>query len=123
MEPQMDDDEWIEKAQEAIEAINDFEIDLALIRLKLALRALNPNEPRVPAGSPEGGQWTSGRASISGRLVAEGDDSEERERICEEQYAKDTFHRRMAGLSACHESAAFRYADCLAGQPIRPLSY
>jgi hypothetical protein len=35
--------------------------ELALLRHDRALKAgFNPNEPRVPAGSREGGQWTSG---------------------------------------------------------------
>ena len=28
--------------------------------LRLALKAYNPDQPRVPSGSPEGGRWTSG---------------------------------------------------------------
>ncbi len=40
-------------------------VTLALIRLGAALdrwldRAFNPNQPRVPAGRPDGGQWTDG---------------------------------------------------------------
>ena len=35
-----------------------------LIRLRLALKAgFDPNQPRVPAGSPHGGQWTDGAGS------------------------------------------------------------
>lgn len=30
-----------------------------LLALELALRAYNPDQPRVPAGNPDGGQWTS----------------------------------------------------------------
>ena len=29
-------------------------------RTRRALKAFNPNQPRVPAGNPDGGQWTSG---------------------------------------------------------------
>ena len=102
----MSDDEWIKKAEEAAKAIEDFSVDLALIRINLALRAFDPDQPRIPAGNSEGGQWTSDDDSSSGQLIAEDDDGEKRERICEEQYAKDTFHCRMVGLRACHESAA-----------------
>lgn len=40
-------------------------VSLALIRLGMALdrwldHAFNPNQPRVPAGHPDGGQWTDG---------------------------------------------------------------
>jgi hypothetical protein len=40
-------------------------MDLAMLRLQLALEAaFNPNQPRVPAGHPDGGQWTDGDAGI-----------------------------------------------------------
>lgn len=40
-------------------------MQVALLRLELAYdravrAAFNPNQPRVPAGSPDGGQWTDG---------------------------------------------------------------
>lgn len=35
-------------------------VDLALIKLRYALRRkYRPDQPRVPAGNPDGGQWTS----------------------------------------------------------------
>ena len=38
--------------------------EVTLLRCALALKAgYNPDEPRVPAGSPDGGQWTTGGAS------------------------------------------------------------
>jgi hypothetical protein len=36
-------------------------VQRALLRLSLALKAYSPDQPRVPAGTAEGGQWTSGR--------------------------------------------------------------
>ena len=33
---------------------------VALLRLGLVLRGYDPNQPRVPAGSSEGGEWTGG---------------------------------------------------------------
>ncbi|MGC2776790.1 MAG: hypothetical protein WA418_14275, partial [Bradyrhizobium sp.] len=49
-----------------------FRCDLAALRFKLALikgalrlKVFDPNQPRVPAGNPEGGQWTSGGGAIS----------------------------------------------------------
>lgn len=36
-----------------------------LLALELTLRAYNPDQPRVPAGNPDGGQWTSGGAGQS----------------------------------------------------------
>jgi hypothetical protein len=39
-------------------------VDRALLRLGLALKAYSPDQPRVPAGSAEGGRWTSGRGGV-----------------------------------------------------------
>jgi hypothetical protein len=41
----------------------DLKFDLALRRI---FRKYNPNQPRVPAGSREGGQWTSGGGESAG---------------------------------------------------------
>src|SRR3712207_6683082 len=36
------------------------QLDLALLKLRRALwRKYRPDQPRVPAGNPDGGQWTS----------------------------------------------------------------
>jgi hypothetical protein len=41
--------------------------ELAMVRHDRALKAnFNPNEPRVPAGNPDGGQWTDGGGSAGG---------------------------------------------------------
>jgi hypothetical protein len=41
--------------------------ELAMVRHDRALKAnFNPNEPRVPAGNPDGGQWTTGGGSAGG---------------------------------------------------------
>jgi hypothetical protein len=37
------------------------DVELKLCRLIYLLRKYSPGQPRVPAGSSEGGQWTSGR--------------------------------------------------------------
>ncbi len=42
---------------------------------------------------------------------------------CEGQYKRDTFHCTMVGLPSCHRQAAQRYAACLGGTQIPPLSY
>ena len=46
-------------------------VELAALRCILALKAgFDPNQPRVPAGRPEGGQWTdSGGESSASRLA------------------------------------------------------
>jgi hypothetical protein len=40
-------------------------LDWALFKLGLALKTYNPDQPRVPAGSAEGGRWTSGAGGVS----------------------------------------------------------
>src|SRR5688500_4426169 len=41
------------------------QLRMALLRLRLALKAgFDPNQPRVPAGSSEGGQWTRGGEGV-----------------------------------------------------------
>ena len=45
----------------------------ALTRSRLALRAFNPAQPRVPAGNPDGGQWTDGQ---NGGAHAQRDDGQ-----------------------------------------------
>ncbi|MHC2109015.1 hypothetical protein [Methylobacterium sp. CM6246] len=39
-------------------------VEVKLLRLGLILRAYNPGQPRVPAGHPDGGQWTSDDGSV-----------------------------------------------------------
>ncbi len=69
---QAQDAELVRQRRAAIAAVrrdfDELQRDVAALRLRLAadvrsdvLRTLkyNPDEPRVPAGSPQGGQWTS----------------------------------------------------------------
>lgn len=45
-------------------AIADLRWDILVLKTALRLhRRYDPNQPRVPAGSPDGGQWTSGGGS------------------------------------------------------------
>jgi hypothetical protein len=47
-------------------------VELAALRCILALKAgFDPNQPRVPAGRPEGGQWTDSGGDSSASRVAE----------------------------------------------------
>lgn len=88
----------------------------------------NPNQPRVPAGNPDGGEWTAGGGAAgsgdsgnytpmpNGPLPALLDD-------CWLQYAKDTEVCTRLGSTFCHRQAAARYAACLRGDPIPPFPY
>jgi hypothetical protein len=48
--------------------LSDLKLDLVLQRLR---RKYSPDQPRVPAGNPDGGQWTSGGGS-SARPAVQG---------------------------------------------------
>jgi hypothetical protein len=100
------------------------------LQFELAYRAFQrkyrPDQPRVPAGSREGGRWTTeGGVSQSTDFSAAKRRGPSRALValCTAQYAKDTFHCTMVGLRACHEQAALRYANCLQEKPIPPLNY
>lgn len=41
-------------------------LDLKLLLLERAWKAFNPDQPRVPAGTPEGGRWSDGDALTQG---------------------------------------------------------
>src|SRR5687767_422393 len=103
----------------------------------IAKASFNPNQPRVPAGNPDGGQWTDGGGgdgdgAAARQRVSEASTVAERlqefgsaRRIstdlqdqCWAQHMRDIFQCRMVGLRACYEQAALRYANCLVGLPI-----
>jgi hypothetical protein len=44
-------------------------LELRRLRLALALKRFNPSQPRVPAGNPDGGQWTDGGGGGSPRAT------------------------------------------------------
>ncbi|NJL07073.1 MAG: hypothetical protein HC900_01525 [Methylacidiphilales bacterium] len=114
--------------------------EFADVRFLLHQRKYRPDQARVPAGNPDGGQWTdepsvglieqsprSRRSSTSEKptriIVAARRTSQAREAICNTQYQQDIFHCKLVGLPACYGQAALRYANCPAGLPIPPLNY
>jgi hypothetical protein len=98
---------------------------LAAARLTIAAETLlqaakanfNPSQPRVPAGEPEGGQWTGTSAGLGRYRLAGLED------ICDAQYERDIFQCRLVGSPACYAQAAQRYAACLAGRSLPPFNY
>lgn len=90
-------------------------------------RKYNPEQPRVPAGNSDGGQWTSDDASESlPSILDDGLSSFAAMTIrdeCEQQYRSDVFHCRMVGLPACYAQAMVRKVACERGFPIPPLNY
>lgn len=86
----------------------------------------NADQPRVPAGSPDGGQWASQNGSLLGDLpigsIASSGGRALRN-ACEAQLERDIFQCRMVGMRSCYDQAYQRYASCLAKQPIPPFNY
>ena len=89
------------------------------------------DQPRVPAGSREGGQWTKDGGSRGGgsdnrpltdkpgsRIAAR--ISPQRRKDCEEQYRDDTFICNIMGTASCWRQAAFRLSQCLIGGDAPP---
>jgi len=64
-------------------------VQVALIKLHRQLKAYNPDQPRVPAGSPTGGQWSGGNTGASS------DDTSDRS--SDEGDATDLTEGRSAG--------------------------
>lgn len=100
--------------------------------LRLLLKALmlqrhlvkyNPNQPRAPAGRPDGGQWIDSHSSSK---VA-GPFNELNRAKCEAQYQSDEFQCTFAALArsrqACLEQARSRYTSCMKDLPIPDLTY
>src|SRR5581483_6598811 len=93
-------------------------VEAKLRDLERAVKAgFDPNQPRVPAGNPDGGQWTStgGGEANSGmidqivRQEARREDNRaprlaasDRQEECEQQYERDIFQCRMVGLASCY---------------------
>jgi len=97
--------------------------------LLIAKDGFSQDQPRVPAGHPDAGQWTSG-GSPSGAgsdgnplqsLVAA--TGRGLRAICEAQFDRDIFQCRMVGLRSCYEQAYQRYAPCSARQQIPRFNY
>jgi hypothetical protein len=114
-------------------------VHFAALKLQRQLKAYDPSQPRMPAGSREGGQWTSGSGGASEDATGQAGPSDslstvrefqiatpispERERECELQFDRDIFHCNMVGLQSCYAQAYVRYSACLVGHPIPSLNY
>lgn len=96
-------------------------------------RKYSPEQPRVPAGSREGGQWTGdGGGGSSGDLSspAPGGEStagsgprvsQQLAADCELIKRLDTFTCQSVRTRSCWAQAAFRYSQCLIGGYIPPI--
>ena len=88
-------------------------------------RKYSAEQPRVPAGSSEGGQWTGadgvGNSTRQTRIAAR--ISAAREQACEIQRRQDEFICKSVQRFSCYAQAMLRYANCLQGLPIPPLFF
>ena len=83
----------------------------------------DPNQPRVPAGNPDGGQWTSEGGDAAYLNVA----GPQSATYCWNQMLIDMIYcgsfEQPWYRAACRAQANERYAACLAGRPIPPLPF
>ena len=108
-----------------------FEFSIAQREVKqlksyLLRQKYSPDQPRVPAGESDAGQWTSGEGTEDNR-ANEGwrsaMASKRSEAFCNRQYERDVFQCKMVGSAGCYRQAMERYAACLNGRQIPPFNY
>jgi hypothetical protein len=76
----------------------------------------NPNQPRISAGSPEGGQWTTSNGS---RVAGKWNSANYAK--CEAQYESDILQCRMMLWNPfCEDQALSRRTACMKDLPIPP---
>jgi hypothetical protein len=87
----------------------------------------DPNQPRIVAGNPNGGQWTSqsdsadpGDAQVRFILSAGRTPSEAE---CDAQYERDLEICRIVHSPICYRQAMARLAACGTGRPLPPLTF
>jgi hypothetical protein len=90
-------------------------------------RKYDPDQPRVPAGNPDGGQWTNGGGSAGQTTDFSGARRKRSEAYCWNQMQIDmllcaSLHP-ASRVAACRGQAMERYAACLTGKPIPPLPF
>jgi hypothetical protein len=109
--------------------------ELSLLKAVLRSEAkYSPDQPRVPAGNPDGGQWTNDNDNdVTGStdlqpapyLLAAG--GKQSAAYCWNQMQIDMLlcaSLRPAPVNAaCRAQANERYSACLAGKPIPPLPF
>lgn len=120
-------------------ATHDYE--LAAFRRAMALErrgeldnkaGFKPDQPRVPAGSSEGGRWTSGSdgAAVGRSLPDSFSSARRRGRSIAYCLSQLTIDNLLCGSlepasvrAACRSQAMERYAACISGRPIPPLPF
>jgi hypothetical protein len=94
--------------------------------LKIYERKYSLDQPRVPAGSSDGGQWTSGGSGADAKPSPSGsrDEPHISRRVaedCELLKRLDRFTCQSVRTRSCWAQANFRYSQCLIGGYIPPI--
>jgi hypothetical protein len=105
-----------------------------LVYLMWAERKYSDSQPRVPAGSPDGGQWTSGGggdssgtdiifdplSAINGPVSQIFTSLEDQ---CDAQLEQDLITCRALASASCYAQAMQRFAACLRGKSLPPFNF
>lgn len=106
-----------------IDRIAALRVLLKALILHRHLVKYSPNQPRAPAGRPDGGQWIDSHSSVK---VA-GPFNELNRAKCEAQYQSDefqcTFVSSARSRQVCFEQARSRHTSCMKDLPIPDLTY
>lgn len=114
----------LEARIEIMRAVHKLMTDVAV---DSSVRKFDPNQPRVPAGNPGGGQWTgegasAGRGANSTTIVVAAR-RKQLEAECDGQYNMDIALCRIVRTPLCYERAMARYIACMGEQPLPPLQF
>lgn len=102
-------------------ALLDLKLHLTSLQIGLSALKYRPDQPRMPRGQPEGGQWTNsngnGGTSVAGRY------DPSRASICDAQLELDEELCRVSKSPICWSLAVDRHAACMKNNYIPPLRF
>ncbi len=107
--------------REIQQAVLGLKLHLTAFQIRAIVSKYDPNQPRVPRGRPDGGQWTDG--SDAGRTRVAGKYDPSRASICDAQLALDEELCRMAKSSLCWSLAIDRHAACMKNNLVPTLRF
>jgi hypothetical protein len=94
----------------------------------------DPEQPREPAGNPNGGRWTSASGTVSEIAVADNEPvdllmtaNRPSAAFCWNQFQIDELFCSAQfpapRRASCRRQTMERYANCLTGKPLPPLNF
>lgn len=96
-----------------------YRVLIKAFRLQVCSTKFDPQQPRIPRGRPDGGQWTAVGRSSSPRRLAMGKWNQGNYEKCEAQYEKDIFQCRMMLWNPfCVDQTISRRTACMKDDPI-----